>query len=176
MGIVPNQQSMNSQLNFATLALIMFSLCLKSWGSRNGMIVHGEVVEPGLVYTWLWNKGIFLDFFFKSREDGSCNPFGAKWSIQLLYLVSWSLASSPHLTATSHCNLIWTTTSCPRSTTKDNSLMHYMKFSWSEAGSSLLKMDMRKKQAQVPHAMDLKLESGDNRGCVCSTIGGCYLP
>jgi hypothetical protein len=37
-------------------------------------------------------------------------------------------------------------------------------------------MDMMKKQAQVPHAVDLKLESGDIGGCVCSTIGGCYLP
>jgi hypothetical protein len=66
--------------------------------------------------------------------------------------------------------------SCPRLTTKDNSLMHYKKFSRLEAGSSLLKMDMRKKQTQVPDAVDLKLESGDNQGCACSTIGGCYLP
>jgi hypothetical protein len=146
MGIVPYNQSMNSQLNFATLALMVFPLCSKSWGSGNGILVPVEAVEPGLVYTRLWNKGILMALFFKSMEVEASSPFGAKWSLQLLHLTSWNLASSPHLIATSHSNLIWTMTSCPRLTTKDNSLIHHTKFSRSESGSSHLKMDMRKKQ------------------------------
>jgi hypothetical protein len=74
MGIVPNQKSMISQLNIATFAWMVFSLCMKSWGSGNGILVPGEVVEPCLVYTWLWNKGILMDTFFKSRGRGHVTP------------------------------------------------------------------------------------------------------
>jgi hypothetical protein len=136
MGIVLNQQWKNSQLNFATLAPMVFSLCLKSWGSGNVILVmvklwclvwsiHGYKTKE---FSWI---------FFSNLGGGACNPFSAKWCHEHLYLASWNLASSPHLTATSRCNLIWTTTSCPRLTTNGNSLMHYTKFTRSEAGSSL---------------------------------------
>jgi hypothetical protein len=156
-------------------------LSTKLWYTRSdGVLTLLEELMEWKGYTCAWwscgawfglhmamKQKNFYGLFFKSiGTEGVCNPFGPKWSLELLYLTSLNLASSPHLRYTSCCNLIWTTTNCPCPTTKDNSLRHYTKFPLSEAGSSLLKMDMRNKQTQVSHVVDLKLEWRQLRMCV----------
>ncbi|XP_037485962.1 aspartic proteinase 39-like isoform X2 [Triticum dicoccoides] len=48
-GFGPSPMSFNSQLHSLGLSRKVFSLCMKSYGG--GILVLGEVVEPGLVYT-----------------------------------------------------------------------------------------------------------------------------
>ncbi|GJN18731.1 hypothetical protein PR202_gb05925 [Eleusine coracana subsp. coracana] len=51
LGLGPNQQSVNAQLNDLGLAPMVFTMCLMSSGNGNGKLFLGEAVAPGLVYT-----------------------------------------------------------------------------------------------------------------------------
>jgi hypothetical protein len=112
-----------------------------------------------------------MDTFFKSRGRGHVTPLVVSEVLSASILPHETYPRLPTLllplTATKfepqRVLLAQQQRTTHLSTTR-NSLNHRQ--------SSLLKMDMRRKQTQVPYVVDLKLESGDNRGCVRSTIVG----
>ncbi|CAL4949304.1 unnamed protein product [Urochloa decumbens] len=66
IGIGPNRQSVNSQLNSIGQAPMVFSLCLKSSDSGSGILVLGEAVEPGMVYTPLIPTMYYYSVYLES--------------------------------------------------------------------------------------------------------------
>ncbi|TVU33915.1 hypothetical protein EJB05_15730, partial [Eragrostis curvula] len=64
VGIGPNQESPNSQLNSKGIAPLVFSLCLSTTG--NGILILGEAVEPGIVYTPLVPSRNYYKLYLES--------------------------------------------------------------------------------------------------------------